>query len=360
MKTIQECLMTLKKDDQVELSCRLGLEKLRANAKKADWAAHIEQGMLAEPERMRLLLRLNEIDAVRERLMRGGSVTMAEVREDAALRCALAELELCGLACRAAGEWYIQDCVGGMLDMDDDQLEEHRMYDVIADLIEGWLLHVGMMPVFRLIDWIVADMFDEGAPADELHSVILAVLLARRGMAGLYPDDEDQLWAIHPDVEEPERLLQRLREPHIAALDYPAFEADALIFSAAYSHLPGELSLYEPLAAWLKAHNADEEQYEDAFEMLVYLTQNGDVEAAMDEVMDIVRPRNLKDAQRCAEAMQQVVNRIPRWDNKGHSAEELFLAARVQRKAAAMPGRNDPCSCGSGKKYKHCCGRFVN
>jgi len=24
-------------------------------------------------------------------------------------------------------------------------------------------------------------------------------------------------------------------------------------------------------------------------------------------------------------------------------------------KAAAKPGRNDPCPCGSGKKYKHCC-----
>ncbi|RYF07763.1 MAG: hypothetical protein EOO31_05340, partial [Comamonadaceae bacterium] len=22
----------------------------------------------------------------------------------------------------------------------------------------------------------------------------------------------------------------------------------------------------------------------------------------------------------------------------------------------ATPGRNDPCSCGSGKKYKKCCG----
>jgi len=25
-------------------------------------------------------------------------------------------------------------------------------------------------------------------------------------------------------------------------------------------------------------------------------------------------------------------------------------------KASAMPGRNDPCPCGSGKKYKKCCG----
>jgi preprotein translocase subunit SecA len=25
-------------------------------------------------------------------------------------------------------------------------------------------------------------------------------------------------------------------------------------------------------------------------------------------------------------------------------------------KASEEPGRNDPCPCGSGKKYKHCCG----
>lgn len=26
-------------------------------------------------------------------------------------------------------------------------------------------------------------------------------------------------------------------------------------------------------------------------------------------------------------------------------------------KAAARPGRNEPCPCGSGRKFKHCCGR---
>jgi len=25
--------------------------------------------------------------------------------------------------------------------------------------------------------------------------------------------------------------------------------------------------------------------------------------------------------------------------------------------AKKVPGRNDPCPCGSGKKYKHCCGK---
>ena len=30
---------------------------------------------------------------------------------------------------------------------------------------------------------------------------------------------------------------------------------------------------------------------------------------------------------------------------------------RTPVRAAKKPGRNDPCPCGSGKKYKKCCGR---
>lgn len=61
----------------------------------------------------------------------------------------------------------------------------------------------------------------------------------------------------------------------------------------------------------------------------------------------------------------------------GGGAEELAAAAeavrQLQEKSAAVsaqaprsdgtvvngkkPGRNDPCPCGSGRKYKHCCGR---
>ena len=31
-------------------------------------------------------------------------------------------------------------------------------------------------------------------------------------------------------------------------------------------------------------------------------------------------------------------------------------AATVTKTAVMKPGRNDPCPCGSGRKYKHCCG----
>ena len=43
------------------------------------------------------------------------------------------------------------------------------------------------------------------------------------------------------------------------------------------------------------------------------------------------------------------------------SGREVRVVKRPPRAAAAgaqpMVGRNDPCPCGSGKKYKKCCGR---
>ncbi|MDH4299578.1 MAG: SEC-C metal-binding domain-containing protein, partial [Dehalococcoidia bacterium] len=30
---------------------------------------------------------------------------------------------------------------------------------------------------------------------------------------------------------------------------------------------------------------------------------------------------------------------------------------KIRQKVGQKVGRNDPCPCGSGKKYKHCCGK---
>jgi uncharacterized protein YecA (UPF0149 family) len=49
---------------------------------------------------------------------------------------------------------------------------------------------------------------------------------------------------------------------------------------------------------------------------------------------------------------------------KGRTAEELEAEEKLIKetpktepiKGEAKPNRNDPCPCGSGKKYKKCCG----
>ena len=53
-------------------------------------------------------------------------------------------------------------------------------------------------------------------------------------------------------------------------------------------------------------------------------------------------------------------NTMPQWMLKGHAPDEL---SKVRHAGKIIPfgqhvqkvGRNDPCPCGSGKKYKNCC-----
>ncbi len=46
-------------------------------------------------------------------------------------------------------------------------------------------------------------------------------------------------------------------------------------------------------------------------------------------------------------------NNIPLWSLKGHTFNEIGTQPRAVEKI----GRNDPCICGSNKKYKKCCGK---
>lgn len=52
---------------------------------------------------------------------------------------------------------------------------------------------------------------------------------------------------------------------------------------------------------------------------------------------------------------------LPQWDNifSEEKRKELYLEQKKSGTIVKGPkiGRNDPCPCGSGKKYKYCCGR---
>jgi hypothetical protein len=52
---------------------------------------------------------------------------------------------------------------------------------------------------------------------------------------------------------------------------------------------------------------------------------------------------------------------LPQWDNvltlhERETLEKVYKKSKTVIKGDKV-GRNDPCPCGSGKKYKHCCGR---
>ena len=135
---------------------------------------------------------------------------------------------------------------------------------------------------------------------------------------------------------------------------------------------------------------------EKADSSLLYMWYTGQT---VDNPMSIINSMinrqlsSMQELQETIEIFMDYLNHSPRWFLKGYSSEEVFvlfekeklknnpprIVAGPNMKAAGMDitpemqamvdnmfravptghtvGRNDPCPCGSGKKYKKCCGR---
>ncbi|WP_419960016.1 IS1096 element passenger TnpR family protein [Psychrobacillus sp. BM2] len=74
---------------------------------------------------------------------------------------------------------------------------------------------------------------------------------------------------------------------------------------------------------------------------------------------------DMKQANEYMQAVMKIANTTRLWENRGHTPDELLQMVSPNLKPltplqvidGGKVGRNDPCPCGSGKKYKKCCGK---
>ena len=76
---------------------------------------------------------------------------------------------------------------------------------------------------------------------------------------------------------------------------------------------------------------------------------------------------DVKQANEYLQVIMKIANTTRIWENRGHTPEELSRRPKpVVDASPSIPlqvinggkvGRNEPCPCGSGKKYKNCCGK---
>jgi hypothetical protein len=66
---------------------------------------------------------------------------------------------------------------------------------------------------------------------------------------------------------------------------------------------------------------------------------------------------NLKESQKrkIIDLIKKYKNEVSVWKYNGYTANEINEMNKINKKAKV--GRNEPCPCGSGKKYKQCCGK---
>ncbi|HEY4067052.1 MAG TPA: SEC-C metal-binding domain-containing protein, partial [Burkholderiaceae bacterium] len=109
--------------------------------------------------------------------------------------------------------------------------------------------------------------------------------------------------------------------------------------------------------------NPKQEYKREAFELFSQLLDV--VKMDVTRVLMTVRIQSQEEVTQAAEAIEQQAERISNvtytHPNEDGSVSEEAEGADVATLAAEVPkvGRNDPCPCGSGKKYKQCHGRLA-
>jgi uncharacterized protein YecA (UPF0149 family) len=128
---------------------------------------------------------------------------------------------------------------------------------------------------------------------------------------------------------------------------------------------------YEALLKFLiNEVKVDREVAEEVCDEIGFQVRNG---APFQEIFGLfqnqeIQFEDLKQANELLGFVQELSNHTRMIDNRGHTPNELFVAYEKPKlnplpKVIPFPGAskklypNDKCSCGSGKKYKHCCGK---
>ena len=122
------------------------------------------------------------------------------------------------------------------------------------------------------------------------------------------------------------------------------------------------------LRAYLDAHVPDgQDDYSFAdwvVESIVLSSiESGSIQEVLSYAMNLGLDRCSKDEERLPTLITNVFNAMPSWENNGWSPQELYEQVTGRKMfynedgTIMKIGADDPCPCGSGKKYRECCGR---
>lgn len=94
----------------------------------------------------------------------------------------------------------------------------------------------------------------------------------------------------------------------------------------------------------------------DADELVALIADAPTPASVIEAVTTRRRPSDIEDMQRLLDAIQDAWNHVPRPELEGRTPTEVYFSQpRQPAVAARAPGRNEPCPCGSGRKFKRCC-----
>ena len=160
---------------------------------------------------------------------------------------------------------------------------------------------------------------------------------------------------IHDYVDDPERII--FERPDLEMRDFSIDDLSNLCYNLTTNE---SQTYFDKMLDGIYSHEIlDEMGLDDAINSIQLSFMND--EKTMDgiqPILDCLSFNELDDINSLIQLIMDYHNHAPKWTLKGHAPSDLFdkEISKLHKAASSKKvGRNDPCPCGSGKKYKKCC-----
>lgn len=176
-------------------------------------------------------------------------------------------------------------------------------------------------------------------------------------------------------VTNPERVFagQEMR----AELDYYDFSKKELLKASYDMYVPKTPEVNKFIKLLLNHYDLAEDELEIVLlDVMDIIRENDNPLAAIGYLEECIELPDMEFAQTLGNHLIAIYNTTRQWILKGHTPTELYqkdsakleplkmhsvaletVASPSTQASSEKIGRNEPCPCGSGKKYKKCCGR---
>ena len=174
--------------------------------------------------------------------------------------------------------------------------------------------------------------------------------------AGYYYNEyrEEGIFIINNEIDDYEELLKDINKE--TDLSYAMIQKEELL------NMIEEDWIYNSKAGktfhkeFTNMFSVDKDMLIAMMEDLIFDVQENELKDSVDQMVELINIENEEARFVACSMMNKFVKKIRLWRYKGATTNDI-KSNLVSLKENKPIGRNEPCSCGSGKKYKKCCGK---
>ncbi len=166
---------------------------------------------------------------------------------------------------------------------------------------------------------------------------------------------EEDMFIVHNEIDDFEKLVNNIKKD----LSYAIISKEEIISMSKeywiYNNRIGKAFYKE----FTDMFSVDKDKLISIMDELFLDVQEVELKDAVDKMVELINIKDEEVKYVASSMMNKFVRKVRLWIYKGSTTNDM-KSNLVSSKENKTVGRNDPCPCGSGKKYKRCCAKGLN